>query len=71
MGIENREYLRDEYDDTAGSFRRPSSKPMTLILVVVTVAVFVLQLMTSSKSNSLPGASTSLVQEWLALTLTT
>ena len=66
MGIENREYLRDEYDDTAGSFRRPSSKPMTLILVVVTVAVFVLQLMTS-RANGLPGASTSLVQEWLAL----
>jgi len=67
MGIENREYLRDEYDDTAGSFRRPSSKPMTLILVVVTVAVFLLQLFTSSKDNGLPGASTSLVQEWLAL----
>ena len=67
MGIENREYLRDEYDDTAGSFRRPSSKPMTLILVVVTAVVFVLQLMTSSKSNGLSGASTSLVQEWLAL----
>ena len=66
MGIENREYLRDEYDDTAGSFRRPSSKPMTLILVVVTVAVFVLQLMTS-RANGLPGASTSRVQEWLAL----
>jgi membrane associated rhomboid family serine protease len=66
MGIENREYLRDEYDDTAGSFRRPSSKPMTVILVVVTVAVFVLQLMTG-KSIGLPGASTSLVQEWLAL----
>lgn len=66
MGIENREYLRDEYDDTAGSFRRPSSKPMTVILVVVTVAVFVLQLMTS-RSKDLPGASPSLVQEWLAL----
>ena len=66
MGIENREYLRDEYDDTAGSFRRPSSKPMTVILVVVTVAVFVLQLMTS-RSGGPPGASTSLVQEWLAL----
>lgn len=67
MGIENREYLRDEYDDPAGSFRRPSSKPMTLILVGVTVAVFVLQLMTSGKSNGQPGASPSLVQEWLAL----
>lgn len=66
MGIENREYLRDEYDDTAGSFRRPSSKPMTIILVVVTVAVFVLQLMTS-KSNGMRGDSPSLVQEWLAL----
>ncbi len=66
MGIENREYLRDEYDDTAGSFRRPSSKPMTVILVVVTVAVFVLQLMTS-RPKGLPGASPSLVQEWLAL----
>lgn len=66
MGIENREYLRDQYDDTAGSFRRLSSKPMTTILVVVTVAVFVLQLMTS-QSNGLPGDSTSLVQEWLAL----
>ncbi len=64
MGIENREYLRDEYDDTAGSFRRPSSKPMTIILVVVTVAVFVLQLMTTTGPK---GASTSLVQEWLAL----
>ncbi len=62
MGIENREYLRNEYDDSAGSFRRPSSKPMTVILVVVTVAVFVLQLMTSRQ-----GTSTSLVQEWLAL----
>lgn len=67
MGIENREYLRDEYEDSAGSFRRPSSKPMTLILVVVTVAVFVLQLLTSSKADGIPGASTSLVQEWLAL----
>ena len=66
MGIENREYLRDEYDDTAGSFRRPSSKPMTVILVVVTVAVFVLQLMTSG-STDLGGVSKSLVQKWLAL----
>ena len=66
MGIENREYLRDESDGAAGSFRRPSSKPMTVILVVVTVAVFVLQIMTS-RPNGLPGASTSLVQEWLAL----
>lgn len=40
---------------------------MTLILVGVTVAVFVLQLMTSGKSNGQPGASPSLVQEWLAL----
>jgi len=61
MGLENREYLRDGYDDNVGSFRRPSSKPMTLIIVIVTVAVFVLQLMTSR-----PG-STSLVQEWLSL----
>jgi membrane associated rhomboid family serine protease len=60
MGIENREYLRDEYDD-AGAFRRPASKPMTLILVIITAAVFVLQLMTSR-----PGG-TSLIQEWLAL----
>lgn len=60
MGIENREYLRDEYDD-AGVFRRPASKPMTLILVIVTAAVFVLQLLTSR-----PGG-TSLVQEWLSL----
>jgi membrane associated rhomboid family serine protease len=60
MGIENREYLRDEYDG-AGAFRRPASKPMTLILVIVTAAVFVLQLMTNR-----PGG-TSLVQAWLAL----
>jgi len=66
MGIENREYLRDEYDDAAGTFRRRSSKPMTLILVIVTVAVFVLQLMTS-RSTGPRGVSTSLVQEWLAL----
>ena len=60
MGIENREYLRDEYNG-AGTFRGPGSKPMTLILVIVTAAVFVLQLMTSR-----PGG-TSLVQAWLAL----
>lgn len=66
MGIENREYLRDEYGDTAGSFRRPSSRPMTIILVVVTVAVFVLQLMTS-RSAGQQGVSSSLVQKWLAL----
>lgn len=62
MGLENREYLRDEYDDEMGYYRKPSSKPMTLVIVVVTVAVFVLQLMTSR-----PGGFTSLVQEWLAL----
>jgi membrane associated rhomboid family serine protease len=60
MGIENREYLRDEYDG-GGTFRRPASKPMTLVLVIVTVAVFVLQLITSR-----PGGS-SLVQSWIAL----
>lgn len=66
MGIENRQYLRDEYDDTAGRFRGPSSKPMTVILVVVTVAVFILQLMTKT-SIAQPGAAPSLVQGWLAL----
>ncbi|MDA1232389.1 MAG: rhomboid family intramembrane serine protease [Planctomycetota bacterium] len=66
MGIENRDYLRDDYDDTAGSFRKPSPKPMTLILVVVTVAVFVLQLITS-RPTVRPNVATSLVQEWLAL----
>ena len=60
MGIENREYLRDEYDN-AGPYRRPSARPMTVILVGVTVAVFVLQLMTSQ------GGATSLAQEWLSL----
>lgn len=62
MGLENREYLREGYDDNVGSFRRPSSKPMTLMIVIVTVAAFVLQMMTSR-----PGGVTSLVQEWLAL----
>ena len=60
MGIENREYLRDEYD-SASPFRRPSARPMTVILVVVTVAVFVLQLLTSR------GAASSLAQNWLSL----
>ena len=62
MGIENREYLRDEYDDGTGGVRRRASMPMTVILVAVTVAVFVLQLLTSQGRG---GAS--LVQEWLAL----
>ncbi len=62
MGIENREYLRDEYD-SASPFRRLSSKPITLVLVIVTVAVFVLQLMTSQGGRG--GAS--LVQNWLSL----
>ncbi len=62
MGLENREYLRDSYDDNTGSFRQPSQKPMTIMIVIVTVAVFVLQLMTSRS-----GGATSLVQEWLAL----
>jgi len=69
MGIENREYLRDEYDDGIGGFRRPTTRPMHVIVIAVTVAVFVLQLLTSRQFPGPDGKPiiTSLVQEWLAL----
>lgn len=63
MGIENREYLRDEdYQGGPGpgGFRAPSRSVMVK-LIIVTVVVFVLQLITTRAGG------TSTVTDWLNL----
>ena len=62
MGIQSRDYIRDSGDPSGyGSGTGESWKK----LVVVTVVVFVLQLLTRSDRGIL--GATSLVQDWLAL----
>lgn len=50
MGIENREYLRDEYDGPGPM--RFSTSSLQVKLIVVTVAVFILQLLTTRDGDS-------------------
>ncbi len=60
MGIENREYLREDYDE--GSRRiHTQSASIVVKLIIVTVAVYVLQLLTIDRGGS------SLAQQWLEL----
>ncbi len=63
MGLDNREYLRDEggYDDGYG--QRPARPPMSIVVkvVIATAVVFVLQLMMGQGRISSP------VTDWLAL----
>jgi membrane associated rhomboid family serine protease len=50
MGIENREYLRDEYDGRGPM--RFSASSVQVKLIIVTVAVFILQLLTTRNGDS-------------------
>lgn len=63
MGIDNREYLKD--DDGYNAYRDPGLRAgrMSMVsrIILATVAMFVLQLMTSRQGGS------SLVMEWLSL----
>jgi membrane associated rhomboid family serine protease len=62
MGLENREYLRDDFQQPSGW--RPSAGPLpvTTQLILVMVAVYVLQLATIR-----PQQRISLVESWLQL----
>ncbi|MFM7039528.1 MAG: rhomboid family intramembrane serine protease [Planctomycetaceae bacterium] len=62
MGLENREYLRDDYQQPSGWRPSTGSLPITTQLILVMVAVFVLQYLTVR-----PGQQTSLVESWLQL----
>jgi len=61
MGLENREYLRDE--DSYGSFGGPKSRPRSIVvkIIIATAIVFLLQVLSNS-----PGRG-SLVTDWLIL----
>ncbi len=61
MGIENRDYLRDEYDDGPGMGRRMTSASIVVKLIAVTVGVFILQLLFANSSG---GTS---ITDWLEL----
>ena len=67
MGLENREYLRDE--DSYGSYGQQgrSRGPLSVIvkIIIATVAVFFLQIMTAQ------GGGSSLIQEWLQVSPST
>ncbi len=60
MGIENREYLREDYDEGSRRFHKQSAS-IVVKLIIVTVAVYVLQLLTIDRGGS------SLAQQWLEL----
>ncbi len=60
MGIENREYLRDEYEGGPGGLRLGGSS-MLVKLIIATVGVFILQL-----AFTRPGVG-SAVTDWLQL----
>ena len=60
MGIENREYLREDYDEGSKRFGTQSAS-IVVKLIIVTVAVYVLQLLTIDRGGS------SLAQQWLEL----
>lgn len=61
MGIENREYIREDYE---GGSRRSGTSSATIVvkLIVVTAAVYLLQILTLDSANG------SVVQKWLQLT---
>lgn len=63
MGIYNRDYLRDEEGFDAYSDSGKRSGPMSIVnkLIIVTVGMFVLQLLTSRQGGS------SLILDWLSL----
>jgi membrane associated rhomboid family serine protease len=64
MGLENREYLRDDFQQPSGWRPSSGSLPATTQLILVMVAVFVLQLATIR-----PDQRSSLVESWLQLQL--
>lgn len=61
MGIENREYLRDEYEGGPGGFRW-SSTSAVVKLIIITVVVFILQLLLTRTDGG------SAITQWLQLT---
>ena len=61
MGIENREYLREDFDEGSRRFGTQSAS-IVVKLIIVTVAVFVLQLLTIDDRGG-----SSLAQQWLEL----
>jgi membrane associated rhomboid family serine protease len=68
MGLENRDYVREDYDDgpqwsDTPLRRRSGPRSMIVTLILITAAVFVLQLITVKS-----GTGSSAVQSWLELT---
>lgn len=63
MGIQNRDYLRDDdgFDAYTDSGRRSQSMSIVTKLIIVTVAMFLIQVLTSQRGRP------SLVLEWLSL----
>lgn len=61
MGIENREYLRDEYDDGPTRLVRRAPASMLVKLIGLTVVVFVLQLLMKNSAGE------SSITQWLQL----
>lgn len=60
MGLENREYLRNEYGSSPGGFRW-SSTSVIIKVILVTIAVFILQIVTTTEGKG------SEVTRWLQL----
>lgn len=66
MGLENREYLRDDYDEPSGWRPSGGSLSVTTQLILVMAAVYVLQLVSIRNADNVRGAF-SVVESWLDL----
>ncbi len=69
MGLENREYMQDEFSDGAGFGSRPRPRLSAVAqIIVITIAVFLLQLLTVSEQSDFAGLlRDSSVESWLRM----
>lgn len=69
MGLENRDYLRDEYGQSERRFSIPTLSVLGK-LIAFTVAVFLLQMITVSRTETPLGViQTSVAEDWLELSV--
>ncbi|MFN9034758.1 MAG: hypothetical protein ACK5YO_00560, partial [Planctomyces sp.] len=69
MGLENREYMQDEFSDGAGFGSRPRPRLSAVAqIIVITITVFLLQLLTVSEQSDFAGLlRDSSVESWLRM----
>lgn len=63
MGIENRDYLRDDEPSWNGPRRMSGSSSVVTALIGVTVAIYVLQIILNNRTTG-----SSVIQDWMQLT---